>query len=255
MGGQEPFGCGLGGGFFGVEGEKRFTEPLAYGIDGLASAQPFAETGNNGFVPEDLMVLLGVGDGIRLKVVFKGQIFGNVGDEGVFTALVFGAAQHLLHAGEIGKGGKVNGVLAFVEDAFHARAGEADADGGGFFADEHPFPVEKRRVPGEEPDEAHGGRLFDPRKEGVALLAARLGGFPDKRIEGLVRRDQGKLRICGNGGSSGDYVRVVEEFLEPVHSTVLLNRVWRHSGGCPPACRKKSGTHRIKEYKSRQNIR
>jgi len=57
VGGQEPFGCGLGGGFFGIEGEKRFTEPLAYGIDGLASAQPFAETGNNGFVPEDLMVL------------------------------------------------------------------------------------------------------------------------------------------------------------------------------------------------------
>ena len=121
-----------------------------------------------------------------------------------------------------------------MEDAFHARAGEADADGGGVFADEHPFPVEKRRVPGEEPDEAHGGRLFDPRKEGVALLVARLGGFPDKRIEGLVRRDQGKLRIRGNGGSSGDYVRVVEEFLEPVHSTVLLDRVWRHSGGCPP---------------------
>lgn len=73
-----------------------------------------------------------------------------------------------------------------MEDAFHARAGEADADGGGVFADEHPFPVEKGRVPGEEPMR-RTAEVVRPMKEGVALLAARLGGFPDKRIEGLVR--------------------------------------------------------------------
>ena len=186
-------------------------------------------------MPKDLMVLLGVGDGVRPEIVFKGQIFGNVGDEGVFAALIFGAAQHLLHTGEIGKGTEIDGVLAFVEYALHARGGEADADGGAL-ADDLPFPVEKGRVSGEQPDEARGGRRFEPREEGAALLAAGLGGFPGKRAESLVRREQAELRIRGNGGGSGDYVRVVEEFLEPVHSTVLLNRVWRHSGGCP-ACR------------------
>mgnify|MGYP000632860219 CR=1 FL=1 len=157
----------LGGGFFGVEGEKRFTEPLAYGIDGLASAQPFAETGNNRFVPEDLMVLLGVGDGIRLKVVFKGQIFGNIGDEAYLRRSYSALRSISSTQARSVKAERVNGVLAFVKDAFHARAGESDADGGAVLADERPFPVEKGRVPGEEPDEAHGGRLFDPRKEAL----------------------------------------------------------------------------------------
>lgn len=57
--------------------------------------------------------------------------------------------------------------------------------------------------------------------------------------------------IRGNGGSSGDYVWL-SRILEPVHSTVLLDRC-EYYPGCPRTFGK-SGTTRIKEYKAK-NIR
>lgn len=83
------------------------------------------------------------------------------------------AQQHLLHGIEIGKGGKVNGVLAFVRRQGKARGG---CDEGAFVIGA-PLSQSKREVPGEEPEGEARWKIVRSNEGRSVLLAARLAAL------------------------------------------------------------------------------